>query len=157
MNDLKLARRQLAKNPGFTVRSGLATVQRAEVYRPYTQQCWGFMRLVVRTQLDPGVLTHTVRNELDTLDKDQPFECGMPPTGDARSRISVRFYVVAVSFLVFDVETAFLFAWAVAYWELGAPGTLGAGLFILILLLGLVYEWRKGGLSWSLDRTKTGR
>src|SRR5262249_31154466 len=55
-------------------RSGLAAVQRAEVYRPYTQQCWGFMSLVVRTQLDPGVMTRAIRNELDTLDKDQPIE-----------------------------------------------------------------------------------
>ena len=90
-------------------------------------------------------------------DKLQPFECGIPPTGDARARISVRFYVVAVSFLVFDVETAFLFAWAVAYWELGLPGTVGAAVFILILLLGLIYEWRKGALSWSPDQGGAGR
>ncbi len=82
-------------------------------------------------------------------DKNQPFECGIPPTGDARVRIPIRFYLVAVSFLVFDVEAAFLFAWAAAYWELGVPGVIGAVIFILILLLGLVYEWRKGGLSWS--------
>ena len=86
-------------------------------------------------------------------DKEQPFECGIPATGDARAQITVRFYVVAVSFLVFDIEAAFLFAWAVAYWELGVQGVIGAGVFILILLLGLIYEWRKGGLSWSPDRT----
>lgn len=85
-------------------------------------------------------------------DKEQPFECGIPPTGDARVQIPVRFYVVAVSFLVFDIEAAFLFAWAAAYWELGVQGVIGATLFIMILLLGLVYEWRKGGLSWSPDR-----
>jgi NADH-quinone oxidoreductase subunit A len=86
-------------------------------------------------------------------DKEQPYECGIPPTGDARARIPVRFYVVAVSFLVFDIEAAFLFAWAAAYWELGVQGVVGASVFILILLLGLIYEWRKGGLSWSPDRT----
>ena len=86
-------------------------------------------------------------------DKEQPFECGIPATGDARAQVPVRFYVVAVSFLVFDIEAAFLFAWAVAYWELGVQGVVGASVFILILLLGLIYEWRKGGLSWSPDRT----
>lgn len=85
-------------------------------------------------------------------DKEQPFECGIPPTGDARVKIPVRFYVVAVSFLVFDIEAAFLFAWAVAYWELGVQGVIGASVFIIILLLGLIYEWRKGGLSWSPDK-----
>jgi putative ABC transport system permease protein len=55
-------------------RSGLATAQRAEVYRPYTQQCWGFLSLVVRTQTDPAMMTRAIRNELDSLDKDQPIE-----------------------------------------------------------------------------------
>jgi len=64
----------------------------------------------------------------------------------------VHFYVVAVSFAVFDIETAFLFTWSVAYWELGIVAALGACLFIVIMLLGLIYEWRKGGLSWSPDR-----
>ena len=86
-------------------------------------------------------------------DKEQPYECGIPPTGDARAHMPVRFYVVAVSFLIFDIEAAFLFAWAVAYWELGVQGVIGASVFIIILLLGLIYEWRKGGLSWSPDRT----
>lgn len=85
-------------------------------------------------------------------DKEQPFECGIPPTGDARTRVPVHFYVVAVSFAVFDIETAFLFTWAVAYWDLGATAVLGASLFIIVMLLGLIYEWRKGGLSWSPDR-----
>lgn len=86
-------------------------------------------------------------------DKEQPYECGIPPTGDARTRVTVRFYVVALSFLIFDIEAAFLFAWAAAYWELGVQGVIGASVFILILLLGLIYEWRKGGLSWSPDKT----
>ncbi len=86
-------------------------------------------------------------------DKEQPYECGIPPTHDARVRIPIRFYVVALSFLIFDIEAAFLFAWAVAYWELGVQGIIGGSVFILILLLGLIYEWRKGGLSWSPDRT----
>jgi NADH-quinone oxidoreductase subunit A len=80
-------------------------------------------------------------------EKEQPFESGIPPTGDARVPFPMRYYLVAVSFLIFELEAAFLFAWAVDYWSLGIAGTVGALIFILILLLGLVYEWRKGGLS----------
>ena len=63
-------------------------------------------------------------------DKETPFEGGVPPTGDARVPFSVNFYLVAVSFLIFELEAAFLFAWAVAYWEVGVNGTIGALLFI---------------------------
>lgn len=83
-------------------------------------------------------------------EKETPFEGGVPPTGEARVPFSVSFYLVAVSFLIFELEAAFLFAWAVAYWEVGVTGTIGALVFIAILILGLVYEWRKGALSWSL-------
>lgn len=86
-------------------------------------------------------------------DKEQPYECGIPPTGDARARMPVRFYVVAVSFLIFDIEAAFLFIWAVTYWELGIQGVIGACMFIGILLLGLIYEWRKRGLTWAPEKT----
>ena len=79
--------------------------------------------------------------------EESPFESGIPPTGDARVPFPMSYYLVAVSFLIFELEAAFLFAWAVDYWSLGIAGTLGALVFILILLLGLVYEWRKGGLS----------
>jgi len=83
-------------------------------------------------------------------EKETPFEGGVPPTGNARVPFSVSFYLVAVSFLIFELEAAFLFAWAVAYWEVGVTGTIGALVFIGILVLGLVYEWRKGALSWSM-------
>jgi NADH-quinone oxidoreductase subunit A len=76
-----------------------------------------------------------------------PFESGIPPTGDARVPFPMSYYLIAVSFLIFELEAAFLFAWAVDYWNLGVTGTVGALIFILILLLGLIYEWRKGGLS----------
>jgi len=86
------------------------------------------------------------RREPDT-EQETPFESGIPPTGDARVPFPMSYYLVAVSFLIFELEAAFLFAWAVDYWSLGVAGTLGALVFIMILLLGLVYEWRKGGLS----------
>jgi NADH-quinone oxidoreductase subunit A len=80
-------------------------------------------------------------------DKDTPFESGIQPTGDARISFSISYYLVAVSFLIFEFEAALLFAWGVDYWHLGIAGTLGAVAFIIILFLGLIYEWRKGGLS----------
>jgi NADH-quinone oxidoreductase subunit A len=80
-------------------------------------------------------------------EKETPFESGIPPTGDARVPFPMRYYLVAASFLIFELEAAFLFAWAVDYWHIGTAGTVGALVFIVILLLGLVYEWRKGGLS----------
>ncbi len=86
------------------------------------------------------------RREPDT-EQEMPFESGIPPTGDARVPFPMSYYLVAVSFLIFELEAAFLFAWAVDYWSLGVAGTVGALVFIMILLLGLVYEWRKGGLS----------
>jgi len=98
-------------------------------------------------------LSHWLGGYRPQWDKEQPFECGIPSTGDARTQIPVRFYVIAVSFLIFDIEAIFLFVWAVAYWELGLTGVIGASVFILVLLLGLAYEWRKGALSWGPDKT----
>lgn len=112
-----------------------------------------FALLIVATLVGLLWLSRWLGGYRPQWDKEQPYECGIPPSGDARLRIPIRFYVVAVSFLVFDIEAAFLFAWAAAYWELGVRGIMGGGAFILILLFGLIYEWRKGGLSWSPDRT----
>jgi len=89
-----------------------------------------------------------------TPEKRRAYECGMIPTGSARFRYPVPFYLVAIFFLIFDVEAAFLFAWAVAFEELGWTGWLQIVFFITILLLGLFYVWGKGGLDW---RTKVSR
>jgi NADH-quinone oxidoreductase subunit A len=81
-----------------------------------------------------------------------PFESGVLPTGGARLRLSVGFYIVAVAFVVFDLEAVFLFAWAVAARELGWPGYLEATVFIAVLMAALVYLWRSGALDWGLAR-----
>jgi NADH-quinone oxidoreductase subunit A len=83
-----------------------------------------------------------------TPEKERPYECGIIPTGEARVSYPVPFYLVAVFFLVFDIETAFLFAWAVSFRELGWAGWLQIVLFILLLLAGLAYIWNKQGLDW---------
>jgi NADH-quinone oxidoreductase subunit A len=89
-----------------------------------------------------------------TSEKRRAYECGMVPTGSARFRYPVPFYLVAIFFLIFDVEAAFIFAWAVAFEELGWAGWLRIAFFITILLFGLFYIWRKGGLDW---RTRVSR
>ena len=82
-------------------------------------------------------------------EKLMPYECGVEPIGDARERFSVRFYIVAMLFLVFDVETVFLFPWAVIYDRLALFGLTEMLVFIGILVVGYYYAWRKGALEWA--------
>lgn len=84
--------------------------------------------------------------------KSVPYEAGIDPPTSATQRFPVRFYLVAVSFLLFDIEAVFLFPWAVRFEALGWFGFWAMSIFIGILVLGLVYEWRKGGLDWSGTR-----
>jgi NADH-quinone oxidoreductase subunit A len=86
-----------------------------------------------------------------TPEKLAPYECGMPPVGDARERQSVKFYLVAMIFLLFDIEVAFLYPWAMALRDLGWGGFLQVVLFMLLLSSGYVYIWRKGALDWGTD------
>ncbi|MGI9285982.1 MAG: NADH-quinone oxidoreductase subunit A [Pseudomonadales bacterium] len=84
---------------------------------------------------------------------DLPFESGVVPVGSAdQTRLTIEFYLIAMFFVIFDLETIFIFAWAVAFYELGWRGYVGASVFILILLVALVYEWRTGALDWGLLR-----
>ncbi|MGH9763567.1 MAG: NADH-quinone oxidoreductase subunit A [Blastocatellia bacterium] len=78
-----------------------------------------------------------------------PYECGIDPVGDARERFSVRFYMVAMLFLIFDVETIFLFPWAVIYDQLAVFGLIEMLVFIGILVVGYYYAWRKGAFTWA--------
>ncbi len=75
------------------------------------------------------------------------YECGFPPFGDARSRFDVRFYLVAILFIIFDLEVAFLFPWAVSLANIGLFGFWSMMVFLAILTIGFVYEWRKGALE----------
>ena len=84
-----------------------------------------------------------------TPEKLAPYECGMPPVGDARERQSVKFYMVCMIFLLFDIEIAFLGPWVLALRQLSWPGFFQILVFFLILLVGYVYIWRKGVLDWG--------
>ncbi len=81
--------------------------------------------------------------------KGAPYECGLIPRTDARSRFNVKFYMVAVLFILFDVEIAFMFPWAVVYRQLGTPAFVGMMVFLVVLVIGLAYEWKKGALEWE--------
>lgn len=86
-------------------------------------------------------------------EKLRPYESGIIPTGTARLRYPVPFYLVAIFFLIFDVEGAYIFSWAVACKRLGWAGWLQISFFIILLLFGLAYIWRKGGLDWGPTQT----
>src|SRR5215813_9091809 len=86
-----------------------------------------------------------------TPEKLAPYECGMPAVGDARERQSVKFYLVAMIFLLFDIEIAFLYPWAMALRDLGWNGFVQVLLFIALLVAGYIYVWRKGALDWGSE------
>ncbi len=82
-------------------------------------------------------------------EKMEPFECGVTPVADPKSRFSVRFYIIAMLFIVFDIEAVFLFPWATVFRRLGMFGFIEMMIFIFVLGIGLVYVWKKGALEWE--------
>lgn len=95
------------------------------------------------------VTSHILNPRRDTPQKLMPYESGMIPLGSTRARFSVKFYMVAISFIVFDLETIFLIPWAVRMRELGWSAFVSMSLFVAVLAIGLIYEWKKGGLEWD--------
>ncbi|EHQ52428.1 MULTISPECIES: NADH-quinone oxidoreductase subunit A [Ectothiorhodospira] len=81
--------------------------------------------------------------------KDSPYECGFEAFEDSRMKFDIRFYLVAILFIIFDLEIAFLFPWAVALDEIGMFGLLAMAMFLGILVIGFIYEWKKGALEWE--------
>ena len=82
-------------------------------------------------------------------DKLSPYECGFEPFDDSRMKFDVRYYLVAILFIIFDLEIAFLFPWAVSLDSIGKFGLLAMALFLAILVVGFIYEWKKGALEWD--------
>lgn len=81
--------------------------------------------------------------------KAQPFECGMEPMSKPRMQFSVKFSVIAMLFIIFDIEVAFLFPWAVLFRQLGVVGLVEMLFFLLVLTIGLLYAWKRGALEWE--------
>src|SRR5687767_12173478 len=117
----------------------------------------GWLGVLIMTALGVGFAAFMIGLSLllgpknATPEKLAPYECGMPPVGDARERQSVKFYLVAMIFLLFDIEVAFLYPWAMALRDLGWNGFVQVVLFLLLLTAGYVYIWRKGVLEWGTD------
>jgi NADH-quinone oxidoreductase subunit A len=115
----------------------------------------GFLPVLIMIGLGVGfaggsmLLSQFVGPRKPTPEKAAPYECGMPPVGDARERQSVKFYLVAMVFLLFDIEVAFLFPWAVAFRDLGVVGFWQLFTFMALLVTGFIYVWRKGAFDWS--------
>ena len=82
-------------------------------------------------------------------EKLSPYECGFEPFADARSKFDVRYYLVAILFIIFDLEVAFLFPWAVSLGKIGLFGFWSMIVFLLVLTIGFAYEWKKGALEWD--------
>jgi NADH-quinone oxidoreductase subunit A len=84
-----------------------------------------------------------------SAEKLSAYECGFEPFEDTRMKFDVRYYLVAILFIVFDLEIAFLFPWAVALGDLGVAGLTAMAIFLAVLVVGFIYEWRKGALEWD--------
>ena len=109
-----------------------------------------FLFVVIVATLIPLtlVLAKLVRPENPNRVKLMPYECGIDPFDDSRGRYTVRYYIVAILFVVFDVETIFLFPWAVKFKALGTFGLLEMLIFLGILIVGYIWIWKKGALEW---------
>jgi NADH-quinone oxidoreductase subunit A len=97
----------------------------------------------------PQVIGYVLGPNRPDAAKNAPYECGFEAFEDARMKFDVRYYLVAILFILFDLEIAFLFPWAVALKDLGAPAFWAVVVFLGILVVGFVYEWKKGALDWE--------
>src|SRR3984893_6609436 len=128
------------------------------VHKPRYTAMQGWLSILIMIALGAGfalisvILSSVLGPKKPTPEKSAPYECGMPPVGDARERQSVKFYLVAMIFLLFDIEVAFLYPWAMALRDLGWSGFVQVLLFMALLLAGYVYVWRKGALDWGNDK-----
>ena len=83
------------------------------------------------------------------IEKNSPYECGFEAFEDSRMKFDIRYYLVAILFIIFDLEIAFLFPWAVVIHEIGFTGLIAMAIFLIILIVGFIYEWKKGALEWD--------
>ena len=122
----------------------------------------GWVSILIMTALGAGfalvsvLLSSLLGPRKPSPEKAAPYECGMPPVGDARERQSVKFYLVAMIFLLFDIEVAFLYPWAMALRDLQWAGYVQVILFMALLLAGYIYVWRKGVLDWGSEKQELG-
>jgi NADH-quinone oxidoreductase subunit A len=119
----------------------------AELYFPVLLQAVIAMALAAGLLSVSFLLGKKVRNKV----KDTPYESGIVPTGDARQRFSVKFYLVGMLFILFDIEAIFLFPWVVVYRDLKMFGFIEMAIFVVLILSGFFYIWKKGALDWAAE------
>ena len=107
----------------------------------------GLLAMVIAAAL--VTLSFVVGRKLKNKVKDMPYECGISPTGDAQHRFSVRFYLVAMMFILFDIEAIFLYPWAVVFKQLKMFGFFEMLTFVILVLVGFFFIWKKGVLDWA--------
>src|SRR5438552_7414919 len=120
-----------------------------EIYFPVLLQALIAMAVAGGLLLVSHLLGKKVRNRV----KDLPYECGITPTGSARERFSVKFYLVGMLFIVFDIEAVFLYPWVVVYRDFKMAAFVEMLIFIALALGGYFYVWKKGALDWSGEET----
>jgi NADH-quinone oxidoreductase subunit A len=125
----------------------------AQVYFPILLQVLIAMAIAGGMIGAAALLGRRVHNPV----KDQPYECGVDPQGSTRERFSVKFYLVAMIFILFDIETVFLYPWAVVYRELKLFAFFEMFLFVALILSGFFYIWKKGALAWSVEEQPRGK
>ena len=108
-----------------------------------------FILVGIGVGVAPLVLGKLLAPNRPDPEKLSPYECGFEAFEDARMKFDVRYYLVAILFIIFDLEIAFLFPWAVVFKDIGAPGFWAMMVFLGILVVGFVYEWKKGALDWE--------
>jgi NADH-quinone oxidoreductase subunit A len=108
-----------------------------------------FLAVALAVAVAAPILAFVVGRQNPDKEKLSAYECGFEASGDTRSRFDVRFYLVAILFIIFDLEIAFLFPWAVTLGDTGMGGFLSMLVFLGVLAVGFVYEWRKGALEWE--------
>ena len=108
-----------------------------------------FILVGIAVGIVPLLLGYVLGPNRPDPEKNSPYECGFEAFEDARMKFDVRYYLVAILFILFDLEIAFLFPWAVAFHDVGLVGFLAVVLFLAILVVGFAYEWKKGALDWE--------
>lgn len=108
-----------------------------------------FIMVGLAVGLGPLILGKLVSPHRPDAEKNSPYECGFEAFEDARMKFDVRYYLVAILFILFDLEIAFLFPWAVVLQDIGLFGFLAMMVFLFVLVVGFIYEWKKGALEWD--------
>jgi NADH-quinone oxidoreductase subunit A len=137
--------RGAAGGGGGTDRSGVCVADLLQEYLPILI----FLGVAVAVAAGALVMSYMIARQKPDSEKLSSYECGFEAFEDARGQFDVRFYLVAILFIIFDLEVAFLFPWAITLGQIGMFGFWSMMVFLAILTVGFVYEWRKGALEWE--------